>query len=136
MDFSINYWSVIAAALSTMVIGALWYGPLFGKRWVALMGIKSDDMGRMQGSARNSYVVASLTALIGAFVLANLAAALKANTVADAVTLGFAVWAGFVAVQHVDSVIWEGKSWKLFTINAGNRLVAILASSLILTLWR
>ena len=35
MDMStINFWAVLVATLSTFAVGAVWYGPLFGKAWM------------------------------------------------------------------------------------------------------
>ena len=34
----VNLLAVLAAGIVPMVVGALWYGPLFGKRWLELMG--------------------------------------------------------------------------------------------------
>ena len=47
MDFaSINYkLSVVVAALSSFVVGMLWYGPvLFGKAWMAENGFSDEDV--------------------------------------------------------------------------------------------
>ncbi|MBI3341870.1 DUF1761 domain-containing protein, partial [Candidatus Curtissbacteria bacterium] len=38
MEFQINYMAVVAAAVVNMVLGFLWYGPLFGKPWMKMMG--------------------------------------------------------------------------------------------------
>jgi hypothetical protein len=35
---TINYLAVIAAAIAAVGVGVLWYGPLFGKEWMKLMG--------------------------------------------------------------------------------------------------
>ena len=37
MDFSgFNWPEIVLAALSAFILGGLWYGPLFGKRWQSL----------------------------------------------------------------------------------------------------
>ena len=57
MDFSaINWLAVIVAAVAFFALGALWYGPLFGKPWQKGVGlsdeeIKSANMGKLFGSA-------------------------------------------------------------------------------------
>ncbi|HLD39833.1 MAG TPA: DUF1761 family protein, partial [Candidatus Nanoarchaeia archaeon] len=33
-----NYLAVLVAAIAAYVVGFLWYGPVFGKKWMALMG--------------------------------------------------------------------------------------------------
>lgn len=40
----INLWSVLTAAVATMVLGFLWYSPLlFAKPWMILMGYDPED---------------------------------------------------------------------------------------------
>ena len=40
----INYGAVVGAAVASMILGSLWYGPLFGKPWMAAMGFTKDAM--------------------------------------------------------------------------------------------
>ena len=46
MDFStINYLAVFAAAVSTFVLGGLWYSPLlFGKTWMRANNLTEADL--------------------------------------------------------------------------------------------
>ena len=46
MDFSkINYFAVLVAALSTFVLGGLWYSPLlFGKAWMRVNNFSDTDV--------------------------------------------------------------------------------------------
>lgn len=39
----INWLAVIAAAIVPMIIGAIYYGPIFGKTWMASLGYTEDD---------------------------------------------------------------------------------------------
>ena len=39
----VNWIAVIAAAVSAFVLGGLWYGPLFGKKWMALVGLSEEQ---------------------------------------------------------------------------------------------
>lgn len=41
---SINYLAVIVSMIVAMVIGFLWYGPVFGKMWIHLMDFTSEHM--------------------------------------------------------------------------------------------
>jgi len=47
----LNYLAIIAAAIASMLIGWLWYGPLFGKQWMKLAGLKKSDMKKMKKKA-------------------------------------------------------------------------------------
>lgn len=41
---NINIWAVLACAIISMPIGAIWYGPLFGKKWMEIVGMKEEDV--------------------------------------------------------------------------------------------
>ncbi|QNL19009.1 DUF1761 domain-containing protein [Hyphobacterium sp. CCMP332] len=43
--YGINIIAVLLATLGFMVVGFLWYGPLLGKRWMALNGFTPEAMG-------------------------------------------------------------------------------------------
>ena len=71
----VNYLAVLCSAVVMMVLGGLWYGPLFGKQWMALMGIDPEkgqgmQAGGMQGVWK-SYALMALGALIMSFVLSH-----------------------------------------------------------------
>ena len=65
MTAPINYLAVVLAALAAMVIGFVWYGPLFGKQWMALMGFtpQSMDEAKKKGMAK-SYILMALGSLV------------------------------------------------------------------------
>jgi len=41
---NINLLSVIAATLSSFLIGGIWYGPLFGKAWMKEFNFTEEDL--------------------------------------------------------------------------------------------
>ena len=43
----INWIAVVIGSVFNMILGALWYGPLFGKLWLRLIDKKREEM---QGS--------------------------------------------------------------------------------------
>ena len=44
MEISINWIPIIVAALIPMVIGAIYYGPIFGRAWMSSLGITEEDL--------------------------------------------------------------------------------------------
>jgi hypothetical protein len=40
---AINWLAVVAASLVGFAIGFIWYGPLFGKPWMASVGMTEED---------------------------------------------------------------------------------------------
>lgn len=43
--FDINWLAVIFATVASVLVSYLWYGPIFGKRWAAAMGLKPAETG-------------------------------------------------------------------------------------------
>lgn len=135
----INYLAVVAAAAANMVIGMLWYGPLSGKQWKSLMGFTDESMKSMTMTPAKAMVGGAIAALVMAFVLAHAlvfaAAYLKTGGVKAGLEVGFWNWLGFAVPLTLGAVLWEGRSWRLWFLNAGYWLVALLAMGIILALW-
>lgn len=135
-NVDINYVSVILAAVSSMVLGFVWYSPaLFGKPWMALMGFKEKDMGKMQEEAKKGYAVSFVLSIVTAYVIAHFVKLIGVVTIEQAVQLGFWTWLGFVGTTQLGDQLWGGQPMKLFYINSGYRLVSLIIMVLILTMW-
>lgn len=140
-DVPINYWAILVAAIANMVVGSLWYGPLFGKMWIAMMGFTPEKMAEAKAKGMTkSYVLALVGSLVMAYVLAHslvfASAYTKTTGVSAGLMAGFWNWLGFVAPVTLGSVLWEGRPWKLWILNAAHYLVALLVMGLILALWQ
>lgn len=136
----INYLAVIVATISSMVIGFVWYGPLFGKQWMALMGIASKSMDAGKKGMGKRYGLMTLGSLVMSFVLAHslvfASTYLKLDGLMAGLDAGFWNWLGFIAPVTLGSVLWENKSWKLWVLNNGYQLVTLLVMGCILALWK
>ena len=132
---SINFLAVLVAAIAAIVLGFLWYGPLFGKTWIKLMGMDKKKMDKnMKKKMTKSYVILVITTLVTSYVLAHFVKYLG-TTVSDALQTAFWIWLGFVATIQIGIVLWEGKPWKLYLINASHQLVNLAVMATILALW-
>lgn len=134
MDIPINFWAVLAAGVASFIVGSAWYSPvLFGKIWIQLMGRTEEDI--KKSSPVRAMTINFILTLITAYVLAHFAQYAEAATVVDGLTLGFWVWLGFVATIGYNTVIFEGKSNRLFAINTGYQLLSLLVMAAILSVW-
>lgn len=138
MYISINYFAVVAAAISQMVLGFLWYGPVFGKQWMALSGHSQEKMKQQMKdkSMASLYATAFIGSLVMAYVLAHFAAVWGAMDVMGAFQLAFWTWLGFIATVLLGSVLWEGKPVTLYVLNAAYQLVSLVVMAVIIALWR
>jgi Protein of unknown function (DUF1761) len=141
---SLNWLAVAAAVLANIGIGFLWYGPLLGSAWMKEMGMSPDfkpDPAQLKRSMLVMIVSALLTAVVlaCAIELSRPDAASAGDDVPDVIyglTLALGAWIGFVVPLLLSGVAWENRSWKLFGINAGYHLAALLAAGWILAVWR
>jgi hypothetical protein len=136
MEYSINPWAVLAAAVSTMIVGSLWYGPLFGKMWMKLSGLTRESMKSMPLTAPQAMGLGLVTALMTAYVLAHIADAFMVFDTTSAFQMAFWLWFGLAVPFTAGAWLWEGKSFKLFVLNAAHWLVSLTAVSVILAYWR
>jgi len=140
MDVVINYWAVFGAAVAAIVLGMLWYGPLFGKQWMRIVGISKADMEAMGEKGKRmmmrSYALMTIGTLVMAYVLAHVltyASAFTGSVGADAgIAAGLSIWIGFVAPVMMGNVIWEGRPWKYWFITSGYYLVSLILMGIIL----
>src|SRR5260370_35284703 len=70
----LNWLAILVAAISTIVVGFLWYSPLlFAKPWMREMGYDPNDKAKvqeMQKSAGPAYGGSFIAHLVSAFTLA------------------------------------------------------------------
>lgn len=132
----INWLAVIVSALAAMVIGFLWYGPLFGKAWKKANKFTDKDMKNMKITPQMAMIYGTINSLVMAVLLALIFSALNSVTLSGAVIAGIVLWAGIAATTRINSVIFEQRTVSLFIINAGYDLATILAMGIILSLWR
>ena len=139
MDIGINYLAVVGAAVFAVVLGMLWYGPLFGKMWMRSIGQTKESMMAMMKPGMGMpvlYILQIIGALVMSYVVAHLVIALNIVGTSMALQFAFWTWLGLIATVALSSVLWECKSWKYYCIVTGYHLVALAGITLILAYWR
>ena len=134
VEANINYLAVLAGAVVSMIIGFLWYGPLFGKTWMNLMGFKKEDIAKTKNMGLR-YFVMFVGTLIMNYVLALFVDYSGATTILGGALAGFWLWLGFIATVTLGIVLWENKSFKLYLLNSGHYLVALVVMGIIHAVW-
>ncbi|MBL7864657.1 MAG: DUF1761 domain-containing protein [Cyclobacteriaceae bacterium] len=134
MDMAhLNIWAILVSALSTFLIGGLWYSPaLFGKAWMRENGFKEEDL-----KGGNFVKIFGLAFILGLIAAVNLAMFLGPEAdIAFGAAAGFAAGFGWVAMFVGTHYLFERKSFTLFLINAGYSVVALTVMGIILGAWR
>ena len=138
----INYWAVLVCGVLSMIIGSIWFGPLFGKKWMQIIGATEMDMEKrkeMQKRAMPLYIISFVLSLFQAYVL-SYAIQLTAMDTSGAIKIAFWLWAAFVIPTVAAGSMWNNDSskisWSRFWIQAGHYLVLFVIFGLVLGLWR
>ncbi len=133
-SFSVNTIGVLAAAVASFIIGMFWYSPkVFGETWAKLSKIKMN--GKKKGMAK-MMILNLIGTIITAYIFAIIVRMATAVTILDGVQLGIIIWLGFfISTTLLNSVLWEGKSWKLYALNGAYWLVNLIVMGIILSLW-
>lgn len=139
MDIVINYWAVLGGAVFLMVMGFIWYGPLFGKQWMRIIGaehMSRDEMQRAQKEMMPYYALHFLLALITSCTLYHLVKWGPGYT-GTGLEVAFWVWLGFAMPMAAGSM-WDtkkGLQLKKFLIVAGYQLVTLLVLGFAFSVW-
>lgn len=127
----VNWLAVVAAALSSFLLGGIWYSALFSKAWQAAAGVSDEQM-----RSGNKAVIFG-----GAFVLSLVQSAVFAMFLGPNPALALGVGAGFAAgLCWVAAGLWmtylfEYRSLKLALINGGYATLQFTIIGAILGAW-
>ena len=128
---NINWLSVVVAAVSSFMVGGLWYGPLFSKAWKKEWGFTEQQLGD-----RNMPMVFGLSLLASLIASINLEMFIGADAdLAFGMFAGFAAGLGWVAAFLGILYLFEMRSLKLYLINSGYCVVALTVMGTILGAW-
>ena len=124
MDIVINYWAVVGGAIFLFVMGMTWYGPLFGKTWMRIMGVESmtkEEIAKAQKEMMPMYMIQVALGLVTSFVLYYFVQLIGMH-------VAFWIWLGF-SMPMAAGAMWDTeKKWvmKKFLITAGYQLVTLV----------
>ena len=134
----IRYLPILVCAVIGMVVGAIWYGPLFGKLWMRINNVTEMDVERrkeMQKKAMPLYIVQFVLSFFQIFVLAHL----TGSTAKSGILSALIVWGGFVMPTIAASCMWTNEprkvAWSRFFIQAGYQIVTFAIFGAILGVW-
>lgn len=137
---TINYLAVLVAGVFSMILGAVWYGPLFGKKWMEIIGVDSKDIKAreaMQKSALPLYLVQFLLTLFQVLVLAHLIADTQ---LVSGLERSLWIWAAFIMPTIAAGAMWNNDSakisWARFLIQAGYQLILFIVFGMLFDVWQ
>lgn len=134
MEAQVSIIGVLLAAASAIAIGTIWYNPkLFGASWQKMIGLSDAEMKKNMGPAMGMMVFVSLlTAYILAHFINYAHSFMAVSWMSAGVQTALWAWLGFGLTTIVAHGAFEPRDRQVMLINAGNRLVTLLAMGVIL----
>lgn len=134
MEVVVNWWAVLLATASSMVVGSIWYTPkVFGNTWMKLAKV---DPKVAEKSGMKPILITLVVSLATAYVLAHVAFLSNKffgnSFLMDSLSTAFWVWLGFTAARFITHDAFEGRPAKLTFINVAHELVTLLVMGAII----
>ena len=123
-----NLLAILVAAAAGFLVGGLWYGPLFGKIWMAENGFTEEEL--KKANMLKIYGLTFAFSVLSAVCLGHLLAFFDTNTRATLmISTGIAL--GYIVPAIGTNYLFARKSGKLFAIDAGYWVVFYAAMGLV-----
>ncbi|MBF8280280.1 MAG: hypothetical protein HW383_53 [Candidatus Magasanikbacteria bacterium] len=133
----INWLAVAVSAVAMVIVGAIWYAPLFfGRLWMKYVGVTAEMMKEKKKDAWKGYVGMLISALVTSYVLAYLVGALGAKTAMAGALVGIWSWLGFVATTTSSAVLFESRKLGWYLLTNGYTVIAFGIVGTILAVWK
>ena len=134
---NLNWLAVIVSALAYFALGAVWFGPVFGKMWMKGHGIsqpteeekKNMNMGMIFGmSFLKTIVMVVLTSYIVMIINYN-------GNMMTALKIG-AVLGGIASFPTGINYLFLKKPFSIWLLDGGYHACGVIITSVIMSVWR
>ena len=131
----VSYSAMVVALIAAIAVSSIWYSPLlFGELWRDLDGANPAGPANTNIPAWK-ILIDLVREFVVIYVLARLVSGLRIVDWRAALNLGLWLWLGFPVQMLVGASLWDNKPWTLDLIHAGDWLLKMLLTTLILAKW-
>jgi hypothetical protein len=133
-EVDVNILAVLIATAAAMAIGSLWYGPLFGDKWMKLVKLNKKDAGK---NWQKPMLTMLILALVQAFILSHFIVYSgyfypDLNSIVLGAITGFWAFVGFALPAVLANNMFARRPNELSTIEVGNQLVTLVTMGVII----
>ena len=128
-----NYAAVFVSAVVYWLMGAVWYGVLFSKQWMALENISVEKASSMNPVL--PYIITFVLNVLIAYSLAQICIWRNADTVGRGASVGVLLWIGFVGPITYTTHMYEMRPKELYAINEFFPLFGMVVMGAIIGAW-
>ena len=126
-----NLLAILVAAAAGFLVGGLWYGPLFGKAWMAENGFTED--GLKNANMLKIYGLTFAFSVVSAVFLGHLLAFFDTGP-RSTMMISTGIALGYIVPAIGTNYLFARKSGKLFAIDAGYWVVFYAAMGAVFVL--
>ena len=134
MEWDVNYWAVLVAAVATMVIVSIYYMPaVAGRAWMKEIGKTEEEI--RAANRPILFVIAAVLSVIQASVLSAVIGWADAHTLVGGVLVGLVLWIGMAVPMVSVTFLFEGRTLANHVISGIYFLVALVVTGAIIGAW-
>jgi len=134
-QLTFNHLAIGVCFILLTVLGFLWYGPIFGEKWMGMVGL---DMATVEANPPGAgiWITNTIATLIPLYVLAWLFIQLKVETAMKGAVIGLLITFAFNMLPTMVGDMFASRPYGLSWITGGFELVGMAIAGLILGGWR
>lgn len=134
-NLKINHAAVWVCIVLLTVLGFLWYGSLFGEKWMSIVGL---DMATVEANPPGAsiWISNAIATIIPMYALAWLFTKLNVRSAVDGALKALIISFSFVFLTELTSNLFAQNPYPLTWINGGFSLASLTLAGLILGAWR
>ena len=130
---------ILVGAIVLFLFGFLWYGPVFGRYWVKMIGMTQEQIDEGMKKGMKSMIPQMITAFVISIVTTSVVYYLLPSFLSlsfgEFVTSILIIWLGFVLPLHANGYLWEKKSLNLTLFNIAESVLSFILLSAIIYYW-
>lgn len=128
----------LIAAVLNLILGFVWHGPLFGKKWAHALGMHSENMVMDAAMKRGMYIRMAINVVAGymmSFVTFLFLFNFNAMSLGGVAMIMGAIFIGFILPHQIVTNLWNGRptkdALKLFGISFGYQVINFIIWALV-----
>ncbi len=133
-ELKINHLAVLVAVVLQFVLGYLWYGPLFGEAWMAMVGLSMEVI-EADPPGTGVWITNIIASLAGVYLLAWLFVKMSIDSLAKGAGHGFLIGFVFVLLAAMTGGMFSKDPYWLAWITGGFTTLGLTISGAVLGAW-
>ena len=134
-ELKINHLAVWVSVVLLFVLGFVWYGPLFGEKWMAMVGL---DPATVEASPPGAgvWITNLIATAVPLYVLAWLFTKMNVGTALQGAAIGLLIGFSFIFLSDMTGDMFAQNPYGLSWITGGFSMLSLAIGGLVLGAWK